>query len=102
MSTYKFKATIKSFVKNGEVEFHIVPTSQYEIKSPDGVSHYVAFDETGGKVCLLEDDKLQHKMGAVTCEGVRPWLCVHADTGRSVEFEFKKSSEILKVTEAKK
>ena len=54
MNTYNFEATIKSIVSNGEVEFHIVPTSKYVIKDPNGETHYVAFDATNKSVRLLK------------------------------------------------
>lgn len=100
MSKYKFEATIKSIVKNGEVEFHIVPTGKHVIKSPDGDTYYVAFSTMGEKPQILEDEELKYKMRLVD-DTIVSWLSAHADSGHSVEFEFEKITKILKVKKSR-
>ena len=90
---FTFEGTIKSAVKNGVVEFQIVPTSQYSIKDSNGKIYYVAFD--GNNLIPVSDVRLTRKM-SIRNSKLIPLFSAHAASGRAIQFEFDDATDILK------
>lgn len=92
---YKLEATVKSVIKKGKVELHIVPTSAYTIKSPKGHTVYIAFKNANkDRVQEIEKGILSKKLKQIKDADFKQWICLKADTGRSVPFEFNDVSQI--------